>query len=130
MSKTSTASETKSTQIPPLKSHAVSALSVISGSQIAQQNAPKGPASSSREVQTVPSRLESHLELVGYDAICAMLAVDGKSPCRRTVMRHLRRHRDIVTPVKVGAHVGYPVEQILKWINRLKGKSSRSEMFI
>jgi hypothetical protein len=59
-----------------------------------------------------------------------MLAVDGRRPSQRTVMRYLRRHRDIVKPVKIGAHVGYPVEQILKFIARLKGKPPRREMFL
>ena len=69
-------------------------------------------------------------ELVGYETICEMLAVDGKAPSSRTVMRHLRRHRDIVKPVRIGSHVGYPMEQILKFIARLKGKSTRGEMFL
>jgi hypothetical protein len=59
-----------------------------------------------------------------------MLAIDGKRPSQRTVMRHLRRHRDIVKPVKIGSHVGYPVEQIVKFIARLKGKAPRREMFL
>lgn len=75
-------------------------------------------------------RVETDFELVGYDTICAMLAVDGKAPSKRTVMRHLRRHRDIVKPVKIGTQVGYPVEQILRFIARLKGKSPRRDMFL
>jgi hypothetical protein len=35
-----------------------------------------------------------------------------------------------VKPVKIGAHVGYPVEQILKFVARLKGKAPRREMFL
>ena len=75
-------------------------------------------------------QVTTDFELVGYETICGMLAVDGKAPSPRTVMRHLRRHRDIVKPVKIGAHVGYPVEQILKFIVRLRGKSTKREMFL
>jgi hypothetical protein len=93
-------------------------------------------ATSEGTTQATPRRplfgrgLACDFELVGYETICAMLAIDGKRPSQRTVMRHLRRHRDIVKPVKIGSHVGYPVEQIVKFIARLKGKAPRREMFL
>ena len=89
-----------------------------------------GALATMQTAQKTRRQLDADFELIGYDTICKMLAVDGKAPSSRTVMRHLRHHRDIVKPVRIGSHVGYPVEQILKFIARLRGKSRRGEMFL
>ena len=86
--------------------------------------------STGRNLQRFRGNPATDLELIGYETVCALLAVDGRKPSRRTVMRHLRRHRDIVRPVKIGAQVGFPVEQILKFIARLKGRTGRSEILL
>jgi hypothetical protein len=103
---------------------------LIPAPQTASGAALDGTQQSGRPVPGFKGAPVCDFELVGYETICGMLAVDGKAPSQRTVMRHLRRHRDIVKPVKIGAHVGYPVEQILKFIARLKGKEGRREMFL
>jgi hypothetical protein len=97
---------------------------------VAKDSTRHGALATMPTVQKPRRQLNADFELLGYDTICEMLAVDGKAPSSRTVMRHLRRHRDIVKPVRIGSHVGYPVEQILKFIARLRGKSTRSEMFL
>jgi len=52
-------------------------------------------------VQKPRRQLNADFELLGYDTICEMLAVDGKAPSSCMATRHLRRHRDIVKPVRL-----------------------------
>ncbi len=76
------------------------------------------------------STTKIEFRLLGYEAIAEMLAVDGKQASVRSLKRYLRRHRDIMTPVKIGLKVGFPEEQVRKLILRLMGERSRREIYL
>ena len=90
----------------------------------------EGPIALKERKSGKPKHFEGEIQLVGYDTICLMLAVDGKPLSRRTAMRYLRRHRDIAKPIKIGSQICYPSEQIFKLAARIRGKGRRREIFL
>ena len=90
----------------------------------------EGPITLKKRKSIKPKDLEDEIQLVGYETICFMLAVDGKPLSRRTAMRYLRRHRDIAKPIKIGSQICYPSEQILKLVARIRDKGRRREIFL
>ncbi|MEI6715924.1 MAG: hypothetical protein WCO60_19405 [Verrucomicrobiota bacterium] len=68
--------------------------------------------------------------LVSYDTIRALLEVEGQMPCLRTVARQIRRHSDIIHPVRVGRYLAVPAEQVDKFIARLRGDRPRRTIYL
>ena len=70
------------------------------------------------------------IRLVSYDTIRALLEVEGQMPCLRTVARQIRRHSDIIHPVRVGRYLAVPAEQVDKFIARLRGDKPRRTIYL